>query len=117
MPDDKLPHEMAAAINVPGISRHVLLCTESECDADRTAWTQLRRELRERGLRRDVHASEVACLGVCVGGPTAVVYPDGTWYHGMDEHRVVDLVEQHLVGGEVVTDLVTAESPMDDRTG
>lgn len=109
---EQSPAAIAAARNVPGIARHVLLCIAADCDAERTAWSRLRRLVRERGLHRDVLLTEADCLGVCVGGPTALVYPDGTWYRGMDADRVADLVAQHLVAGREVTDLVTARAPL-----
>lgn len=109
---EQTPEAMAAAINVPGVRHHVLLCTAADCDADRRAWHALRREVREQGLRRDVHLTEASCLGVCVGGPTAVVHPENTWYRGMDEGRVADLVQQHLVGGGRVDDLVVVDEPL-----
>ena len=109
---EQTPEEMARAINVPGVRRHVLLCTAADCDDERTAWSALRTEVRRRGLRRDVHLSEASCLGVCVGGPTAVVHPDGTWYRGMDAGRVLDLVEEHLLADGRVEDLVIADEPL-----
>ena len=31
-----------------------------------------------------------------------VVHPDGTWYSGVNVNDVAEIVEQHLVGGQVV---------------
>jgi (2Fe-2S) ferredoxin len=45
------------------------------------------------------------CLGPCFEGPTLVAYPDGTWYCHAQAQDAEELVEQHLVNGQVVTRL------------
>jgi (2Fe-2S) ferredoxin len=47
----------------------------------------------------------VDCLGLCKHGPNLVVYPGGTWYLGVTERDVPDLVEQHLKDGKHVEHL------------
>jgi (2Fe-2S) ferredoxin len=36
----------------------------------------------------------------------AVVYPEGTWYTYVDKDDIDEIVERHLLGGEVVERLV-----------
>ncbi len=64
--------------------RHIFLCMHGKCTASETAeqlWNYLKKRLNE--LEPDsstatVARSKVDCLRICIGGPTALVYPEGT---------------------------------------
>ncbi|KXJ04539.1 Cob(I)yrinic acid a,c-diamide adenosyltransferase, partial [Exaiptasia diaphana] len=39
-------------------------------------------------------------------GPIAVVYPEGIWYHGVDEQAIRRIFKEHLVEGRPVEELI-----------
>jgi VCBS repeat-containing protein len=39
------------------------------------------------------------------------VQPDGTWYYNVTQANMDRIIEQHLVGGQPVTDLVFHQGP------
>jgi len=41
-------------------------------------------------------------MEACLAGPALLVVPDNVWYGGVTEADVLTLVEQHLIGGELV---------------
>ena len=53
----------------------------------------------------DVQVSASGCLGPCTRGPVVVVYPEGTWYAGLDGAGAVEVAREHLAHGRVVEHL------------
>lgn len=82
--------------------RHVLICTGRFCDPTGKAQklylklAELLGDLGEYENPQRVKRGITACLGVCTGGPLLVVYPDGIWYHHVDEALLRRIVEEHL---------------------
>ncbi len=60
-------------------------------------------ELADRGMS-DVVVSMTGCLKVCDRGPAMVVYPENTWYGGVESEDDVDAILDAMEEGEVATD-------------
>jgi (2Fe-2S) ferredoxin len=108
----------AAKVGIGAYRRHVFLCTGPTCctpEEGLAAWEALKWELKEKGLltgERACYRTKVGCLRICCHGPTMVVYPEGTWYHGMTADRIPRFVQQHLVEGREVGEWVFAHNPL-----
>ena len=74
-------------------------CVSSHCQEVRQA---LDEALAEHGLTDSVSVLVTGCMGTCAAGPVLLVQPDGIFYTSMTPERVHDMVERHLVGGQVV---------------
>lgn len=80
------------------------------------------RELKARGLlfgkakkgknpQGSIVLTECASVGFCAVGAAVMVYPDGVWYAQVRESDVLEIVEEHLVGGRVVERLALLKLP------
>jgi (2Fe-2S) ferredoxin len=49
-----------------------------------------------------VRVNKAGCLDRCDEGPCVVVYPEGVWYTYVDEHDVDEIIDSHLVRGQIV---------------
>src|SRR5690242_7319702 len=105
---------MSDAPTMRPYGRHILICENGDC-ADPEAAAALQRRFAELArahrlnkLRNPerVKCTLTGCLGVCGGGPILVVYPDGIWYHHVDEAALERIVHEHLLGGRPVEGLI-----------
>jgi (2Fe-2S) ferredoxin len=98
------------------VAHHLLLCTGPNCFPDSGAQTLKALNKRCKALRDEqgvsVFLTETKCLRLCRMGPLAVVYPDGVWYSNVTPENGLRIVEEHLVGGNVVTELAFLNDPL-----
>jgi (2Fe-2S) ferredoxin len=96
--------------------RHIFFCLnqrengEASCqDHDaKGAFDHCKARVKKLGIAGPggVRVNKAGCLDRCAGGPVAVVYPEATWYTYVDQADIDEIVDSHLVKGEVVERLL-----------
>ncbi len=105
---------------MPAFEHHVFICGNVRepghrrgcCDPQgsgklRSAFKQ---EIKRSGLASIARANHAGCLEQCEHGPTVVIYPQGIWYGGVTVEDVPRIVQETIVGGKVLEDLLILDS-------
>lgn len=119
-PGEDLAAARQAALDhgVGSYSRHIFLCTGPDCctpEEGLAAWSALKAacaELNRRPGAPTIYRTKVGCLRICTQGPTAVVYPEGTWYAGLNPVGLKQVIEEDLAEGRPVEPLVIGRNPL-----
>lgn len=92
--------------------RHVFFCLNERedgaacCGCHDAAAMQKHAKARLKALdmigKGRIRINKSGCLDRCDEGPCVVVYPDGVWYTYVDVHDVDEIIDKHLLKGEVV---------------
>lgn len=101
--------------------RHLLVCTGPRCTQNGEAqalFDSLGETFKAAGLDHGelrVKRTRVSCFAACKGGPIVCVQPDGVWYYNAIRENMQRIVDQHLVGGQPVEELVFHRGPAAPR--
>ena len=96
--------------NIP-YQKQVLVCLNEtcKCQGSDKVFEKLKARIKELNLKKTYRPSRVICLGLCGKGPNVIVWPEGTVYCGFTEDNVEDLIQKHLLKGEVLSNLLYKE--------
>jgi (2Fe-2S) ferredoxin len=95
-----------------GFKRHVFVCENLRDPSDPRGSCKLRNSeailktlkggAKAAGLKGTVRVNSAGCLDHCEHGPVVVIYPEAVWYHVPTEEDAQEILDKHVIGGEVV---------------
>ncbi|MCQ2306590.1 MAG: NADH-quinone oxidoreductase subunit NuoF [Bacteroidales bacterium] len=90
------------------IKTHVLCCGGTGCKASASdeIIANFERILKEKGLQDEVQVIRTGCFGFCEKGPIVKMLPDNTFYTQVKPEDVEKIVNEHIIKGRKVTDLL-----------
>ncbi len=93
------------------IRNQLLVCAGGACitSGEKSVKDVLIDELKRNGIEDEVQVIETGCMGACDLGPIVVVYPDGTFYQKVTAKNAALIVNEHLVKGRTVPELLYHE--------
>jgi NADP-reducing hydrogenase subunit HndC len=90
-------------------SRHIFVCQGNDCfqKGSEEIRAEFRRQLLEKKLFEcEVKVNKSGCFDQCKYGVNVVIYPEGTWYCNVELGSVKKIIDKHIIGGEIVTNLL-----------
>ncbi len=93
--------------------QHLLVCAGTGCVANHSfeIKEELEKEIIRRGLQDEIQLVTTGCQGFCERGPIVIVQPDGIFYQRIKKKDIPHLVEEHLLKGRPVNDLMYVPAP------
>jgi (2Fe-2S) ferredoxin len=110
---------------MPKFTSHIFVCcnrrepghTRGCCDPAGSGALRdaFKAELKRRELTPLVRANQSGCLDQCELGPTVVIYPQAIWYGGVQLSDVPRIIEETIVGGRVIEELVIPDEKLNTK--
>jgi (2Fe-2S) ferredoxin len=107
--------------SMPKFTCHLFVCCNQRdsrsrkcCDPDgsEALRSRFKKEIKKRKLGPLVRANKAGCLDQCELGPTVVIYPQEIWYGGVKLEDVPRIIDETIIGGRVLPDLLISEDQL-----
>lgn len=92
--------------------KELLVCGDTGCRAANSMpiIDSLKAEIKNAGLEDIVSVSLTGCFGFCAQGPIVKVHPDNVFYVKVSADDAKEIVQEHLVKGNVIDRLLYLEA-------
>ena len=94
-------------INYPGNEKHILVCGGTGCTSSHSGKIieKLNEQIKEKNIE-NVRVVRTGCFGLCARGPIMVIRPEDTFYAMATEDDVEEIIDNHIIKGEIVERLL-----------
>lgn len=66
----------------------------------------LAQSLMQKGIIGTVQPIQTGCMNRCNAGPIMLVEPGHVMYTGLDKDKITRIIEEHIIGGNIVEEYV-----------
>lgn len=97
--------------------RIISLCAGTGCQSSKSLVIRDKfiSTLKEKNALDKVSIVTTGCHGLCALGPIVQVFPEGIFYTGVKVEDVERIVDEHIIGGNPVKELVYSETIKGDK--
>lgn len=92
----------------------VLVCCGTGCTSSSSnkIFEKFQELIPAKGLQDEVKVIKTGCFGLCAEGPIVMINPEGTMYYRCTADDVEEIIDEHLVKGNIVERISKAGNPM-----
>ncbi len=91
-------------------------CVKQDDPESQQLFQHLAQTLMQKGIIATVSPIQTGCLNRCQQGPVMLVEPGHTMYVGLTKAKIDRIIDEHIIGGNVVSDFVIAEEMWGEAT-
>ncbi len=94
-----------------------MVCSGPNCGrtSDRIA-EEFEVQIKIAGLRQEIQVIRGSCMGLCSSGPNVIMFPEGTIYSHVQIQDAARIVNEHLLKGNRVEELLYDETKVTNTT-
>ncbi len=94
---------------------HIFVCTNQRTGTEKLSCGEahglelvgeFKKQLKDLNVGLKTRANRSGCLGICDFGPTIAIYPEGTFYVGVQKEDVKEIIESHILNKTIVDRLL-----------
>jgi len=85
---------------------HIFVCNNQRTGTDKLSCgdahgtelvVEFKKQLKDLNVTLKTRAQRAGCLGICDFGQTLVIYPEGTFYVGVNKDDVNEIIQSHII--------------------
>ena len=84
-------------------------CVKQNDPESQELFGYLAQKLMEKGVMGTVQPIQTSCLGRCQQGSVMLIEPGHTMYVDLNREKIDRIIDEHIIGGNVVQEYVIAE--------
>ena len=89
-------------------------CVKQNDPESQQLFQHLSQTLMQKGIIGNVQPVQTGCLGRCQEGPVMLVEPGHTMYVALTKEKIDRIIDEHIIGGNVVSEYVIADAMWGD---